>query len=144
MKNVVVVAFGSALVLLAWASVQSRDLVTHPVLQVSEWTQDWEDLTITVQNPGKSPEQGSVVVYFYDDGNLTAWKTAVEVPAESERTYGLRLSNGGSIVGSPEPVVGDPNSVTDAPDPVMHDPEPIDGGDKNEDGSDQNESPPNS
>lgn len=144
MKKNVVVAFGSALVLLAWAGVQSQDLVPHPVLQVTEWTQDWEDLTITVQNPGKSLEQGSVVVYFYDDGNLTAWKTAVEVPAQSRLTYGLRLSNGGPIVGTPEPVVGDPNSVTDAPDPVMRDPEAIDGSDKNGDGSDQSESPPNS
>jgi len=125
MKKILVLSVGAALVLLAAASARGEELVRHPVLEISEWTQNWENLSITVRNPGKSTEQGSIVVLFYEDGNLTGWKAPVELPAQCVMSLGLRLSDGGSIVGIPEVVIGEPHSITDAPDPVMREPLPI-------------------
>lgn len=113
---------GFTLLLLAGAGAQGGDLVPHPVLIVSEWSQDWEDVSITVENPGSSTEQGSLVVFFYEDGNLTAWKVPITLPAGGSVGVGLRLSDGGILAANPEMFKGDPGSITDAPDPVMRHP----------------------
>jgi hypothetical protein len=96
----------------------------HPTLEVTDWFQNWEYLQFTVDNPGDSLEEGVVVIWFYDDGNLTGWGLPVEVPTDCVVHYGLRLPEGGPIVGSPGVYKTPPDSITDAPDPVMQKVEP--------------------
>jgi hypothetical protein len=131
MKTLQTLAVGCALLLLVVAVTWADDGELHDVLTVSDWTQNWENLAISVENPGSLPEDGVVVFWFYDDGNLTGWGAPVNVPADSVLHFGLRLHDGGPIVIGPIVYKNPPDSITDAPEPIMQTVEPLDGGGKN-------------
>jgi hypothetical protein len=139
MNRMLTLALGCALVLVPGTQSIAEDGQIHPVLTVQEWTQDWEDLTVTVENLGDSFEQGVLVVWFYDSGEPTGWGVPMTVPPYSLVTVGLRLTDGGAILGPPLMYSDEPTGITDAADPVMLEVEPSDGKKK---GRDKEDPPP--
>lgn len=73
-----------ATVLLACAvAAVAADPEPHPVLTVTQWYTDWEDLHITVDNPSQQTQAGYLVVDLVISGQTQRLAYSITVPPDT-------------------------------------------------------------
>lgn len=116
MKRLVTCALATAVLTIMASGSLAEEVVVHPVLEVREWNQDWEELTVVIRNPGAEPEVGFLVIWYIYQGQAGGWGLEIELDSDTEMALSFNLS-GQTTIG-----VGvyknKPTSITDAPEPV--------------------------
>jgi hypothetical protein len=118
MKRLGLTLLLTAIAFLSWAGLSAEELPPeHPVLTVTQWTTNWEQLQINVENPSQESQSGKLVVWYIFRGDLAGIAFDLTVPAET--TYQITIDFPWT------PLVGDVKIYTDIPDGVNEDPDPI-------------------
>jgi hypothetical protein len=116
MSRLVTFALVVAFLVIVASNGLANELEPHPVLEVGEWNQDWQDLQVTIRNPGTSTEIGFLIIWYSYSGLVGAWGLELELAGSTEETLNFNL-NGEVTIGLGV-YTNKPGSITDAPEPV--------------------------
>jgi len=109
----------TAIVLFAWAGMASAEdpPPEHPVLEVTQWSTNWQNLHTRINNPSQETQSGKLVVYYIFHGQVDGIAYDITVPADSAVDVTISYP----IV----PLVVSVNVYEEVPDGVNEDPDPI-------------------